>query len=213
MNAAREYSLAVAGGLCGAAGTLCYILAAFVPMGDNLSYAVVMLWPILSVVLCYAMFRFVGAAGGGPLNGLAFAFACIAFATLASMISIQLAVRMGIAEHAASAPASDKALYAAVLKSARMVDLGMDVAWDFFIGTYMAILGVVLSGDPRFGKAWGIPTSLLGVALVVLNAITFPWPPDTRDLFDLGPFIGVFIIALSVRLAIVGVRGRRTAGP
>ena len=37
----------------------------------------------------------------------------------------------------------------------------------------------------------------LGIALIVLNAATFPWPPADRGLFDIGPFIGLFVIALA----------------
>ena len=100
----------------------------------------------------------------------------------------------------------------AMLKSLRLVDMGMDVAWDFLIGTSLVFLSVALGGNAHYGKTWGVITGTLGLALIILNAVTFPWPPDTRGLFDLGPFIGVFIIAISVRLMMIGMRGLRAAG-
>jgi hypothetical protein len=47
---------------------------------------------------------------------------------------------------------------------------------------------------------------VLGVALIALNAATFPWPPGDRGLFDIGPFIGVFVMALAARLTLLGRR-------
>jgi hypothetical protein len=203
------HQLATVGGACGLAGTLCYIIAAFVPMGDTLSYAVVMLWPILSIVFSYSLCRVIGASKDGAFNQLAFVFACLAFTTVAAMISVQLAVRMGMAEPLSPTATADRATADAMLKSLRLVDLGLDVAWDFLIGTTLILLSVALGGDARFGKAWGAITGILGLSLIALNAATFPWPPDTRDLFDLGPFIGLFIITLSARLMVIGLRGAR----
>lgn len=211
MNDTDVRRLAKTGGVSCVAGTLCYLAAAFAPLPDNLSYAVAMCWPVLSIVFAYAIRGVIGTERESLSNSLAFVFACIAFATVASMISIQLAVRMGAAEFAAE-PGADAALIGTMRRIARMVDLGMDVAWDFFIGATLFFLGVALSGDSRFGRAWGAPTAAFGLALVVLNSITFPWPPDTRGLFDLGPFIGLFLIALGVRLTMIGFRRPNRAG-
>jgi hypothetical protein len=211
MNETDVRRLAKTGGICCISGTLCYLAAAFAPLPDNLSYAVAMCWPVLSIVFAYAIRGVIGAERESLSNSLAFVFACIAFATVASMISVQLAVRMGAAEYVA-APGADVDLYAAIRKTTRMVDLGMDVAWDFFIGATLFFLGVALAGDSRFGRAWGALTSGFGLALVVLNSITFPWPPDTRGLFDLGPFIGIFLIAMGVRLTMIGFRRPNPAG-
>jgi hypothetical protein len=37
-----------------------------------------------------------------------------------------------------------------------------------------------------------------------LNAATFPWPQGDQGLFDIGPFIGVFILGLAARLMRLG---------
>jgi hypothetical protein len=205
------HRLAVTGGICGASGTLLYIAGAFLPLGEKTGYAVVMFWPILSIVFVYGIFRLIGAGRESVCNHLAFLFACLAFATVASMISVQLALRIGIAQYAGTAPAADGALYDTILKSGRLVDQGMDVAWDFLIGTSLIFLSAALGGDARFGKVWGAIAALLGAGLIVLNAVAFPWPPADAGLFDLGPLIGVFIVALSVRMVVVGMRGLRTS--
>ena len=98
-------------------------------------------------------------------------------------------------------------------RSLRLVDMGLDVAWDVFIGTALIFLSFALTGHNRFGRWWSIPSALLGGTLIVLNVITFPWPPSSRKLFDIGPAIGVFIIALSTRLLILGRRmGKQSTG-
>ncbi len=213
MNDRSLHKLATAGGISGVIGTLCYILAIAVPFGDRLAYTVIMLWPILSIVFAYALCRLIGATRESAVNQLAFVFAALAFSAVAGMISVQMAVRMGIAEYVGAAPPADAALHRTILDSARLIDHGMDVAWDFLIGTSLMFLSAALSSDGRFGKSWGIVSGVLGAALVVLNAITFPWPPNTAGLFDLGPFIGLYIVALSFRLTMIGIRGPRPAGP
>jgi hypothetical protein len=56
------------------------------------------------------------------------------------------------------------------------------------------------------GPGWALASAILGLALMVLNASTFPWPPADRGLFDIGPLIGFFVMALSARLALLGRR-------
>ena len=73
------------------------------------------------------------------------------------------------------------------------------------------LLSFALFSHNRFGRWWGIPSALLGGALIVLNVVTFPWPPNSRNLIDIGPAIGLFIIALSTRLLLLGSRMRETS--
>jgi len=200
-------SLAVAGGLCGIVGTLCYVAGAFLPLPDRVGYGVVMLWPVLSVIFAFALYRVIAAERDGPWNQLAFVFACLAFATVAAMISVQLAVRLGMAEVVATAPSSDVA-FGTLRRGLRLVDMGLDVAWDVLVGTSLVLLGGALRRDSRYGKAWGAAAGLLGVVLVALNVATFPWPPATRGLVDVGPLVGLLVVAVGVRLMTLGLRGR-----
>ncbi|MBI4429614.1 MAG: hypothetical protein HY562_10905 [Ignavibacteriales bacterium] len=91
-------------------------------------------------------------------------------------------------------------------RSVRLVDMGLGVPWDLFVGTSLIFLWLGLIKHKRFGRWWAVPAGLLGGLLIVLNISTFSWPPNTRGLFDIGPAIGVFIIALSVRLLLLGIR-------
>lgn len=87
-----------------------------------------------------------------------------------------------------------------------MVDMGLDVAWDILIGVALVFSGVAMRRRSGLGLGWAIPSTALGVALIVLNAATFPTPPADGGLIDIGPFIGLFVMALAARLALIGRR-------
>jgi len=79
-----------------------------------------------------------------------------------------------------------------------MVDIGIDVAWDMFISTYMILFLFATVKVPSL-KWWGIISGVLGLLLMVFNVVTFPNPPGESGLIDMGPFIAFFWLLLSVR--------------
>jgi hypothetical protein len=211
MDSVQNSRLFVLGGMSGIAGTLCYILTAVVPFGQTLTYALAMAWPVLSVIFVFSMVQYLEINRPSPVNQLAFVFSALGFAMVAGMISIQLAVRNGMEEYLATSPGKEELLLL-MRRSIRLVDMGLDVAWDLFIGTALIFLSISLVKHDHFGVWWSVPSGLLGMLLIVLNVVTFPWPPDTRGLFDIGPAIGLFIIALSVRLLLLGIRLKHPLG-
>lgn len=203
----------VLGGISGIVGTLCYVLAGTVEMNPTVSYAVAMAWPLLSIVFVFSLNRFLGLDRPSAANDLACILACLAFTLVAAMLSIQLAVKMGIEEYLAAAAQADQEPLKVIRRSIRLVDLGIDVAWDIFMGIALLFLATVLNRHRSFGRWWALPLALLSTVVIVLNVLTFPWPPDTRNLFDIGPLIGVFIIALSARLFFLGRRADAVSTP
>lgn len=210
MNTDHHPRLFVFGGLGGIVGTLCYIAAITVPMGVVGTLIFSMAWPVLSIVFASSLFRFIGHERQSATNQLAFVFACLAFVLVAAMMSSQLAVVAGMQEYAEHSLTGEPDLLRLMQRSTRLVDMGIDVAWDLFIGTSLIFLSVALKGCQSFGIWWATPAILLGILLIVLNVITFPWPPNTRGLHDIGPAVGLYIIALSARLTFLGTRMTRT---
>lgn len=198
--------LLISGGASGIVGTLCYISAAAFQFNTRVTFLLAMVWPIFTIIFLFALFRFFDDSKKQMTNYLAFIFGCLAFTLVAAMLSSQLSVVAGTDEYINSAPASDQELLRTIRKSERLVDLGIDVAWDLFIGTSLIFLGMTLRSRPNFGLWWGLPAGVLGFALIVLNVITFPWPPNTQNLFDIGPVIGLYIIFLAMRVLILGIR-------
>jgi hypothetical protein len=186
----------------------CYILAIAVPwpetqLATSMALVVVSAWPILSIVYSYGLYSFVGAERDSAANRLALVFAVTAFTTVLGMIVVQLAVGAGIGEITRGL---DEQTAKALRRGLRMIDLGLDVAWDMLIGTALILSGMAIRRRSGLGPGWGVPSALLGAALIVLNAATFPWPPGDRGLIDIGPFIGVFVMALAARLTVLGRR-------
>lgn len=198
------------GGLAGIVSVGCYFLAVLIPwpetqVGTSLSLLVVSGFPLLGIVFSYGLYSFVAEESEGPANRLAFVFAVAAFTTLLGMIIAQLAVGAGIGE---VTKGLDEATAKALRRGLRLIDLGLDVAWDFLIGTTLVLWALAMRRRRGLGPGWAVPSALFGIALIGLNAATFPWPPGDRGLFDIGPFIALFFVAVGVRLMTLG-RGAR----
>lgn len=78
--------------------------------------------------------------------------------------------------------------------------LGLDVAWDAYIGLGTVLFGVSMFRHPRFGRLFGASGVVLGLGLLMLNLSAFPTPPANAGLIDLGPFIGLWYLAVSVQV-------------
>ena len=78
------------------------------------------------------------------------------------------------------------------------MQLGLDVAWDVFIclGTLLFALNMIR--HPRLGRIIGIIGIALAVGLFALNIYTFPTPPGEAGLFDLGPFVSLWYLVVSI---------------
>ena len=205
-------SLWLGGGVAGIGGICCYILAITVSwpetqVGASAALVVASMWPILSIIYAYALYSFVAAERESVANRLGLLFAVAAFTIVLTMIVVQLAVGAGLGDISRDL---DEQTSRALRRGLRMIDLGLDVAWDMLIGTALIFSGLAIQKRSGLGSGWAIPSVALGIALIGLNAATFPWPPGDRGLFDIGPVIGAFVLLLSARLTLLGKRALRT---
>lgn len=201
-------NLWVGSGIAGMVAVASYILAIALPwpetqLGTSSVLVVVSVWPILSIIYSYGLYSFVAAEGESAANRLAFVFAVAAFTMVLGMIVVQLAVGASIGD---ITKGLDEHTTRALRRGLHMIDLGLDVAWDLLIGTALILSGTAMRRRTGLGLGWAIPSVLLGVALIVLNAATFPWPPGDRGLIDIGPVIGLFVMTLAARLSLLGTR-------
>jgi len=197
-------------GIAGVLSVGCYILAITIPWpqtqtGTSVAIVVVSAWPILSIVYAYGLCSFIAAENDSAANRLGLIFAVAGFATVLAMIVVQLAIGAAITDITNDL---DKPIAIALTRGLRMIDHGLDVAWDMLIGTALIFSGFAMRRRTGLRLAWAIPSVILGTALIVLNVVTFPWPPADRGLFDVGPLIGIFVMALATRLAVLGWRSR-----
>ncbi len=112
----------------------------------------------------------------------------VAVAELAAMLLVQMAVKAAVER-------PEKAFTA--------IWLGLDVAWDLFIGAGTTLFGFALWRHPRFRPFTAGTGVAAGLVLLVLNIATFPIPPAEAGLFDAGPFVGLWYLLLSSRILLV----------
>jgi len=196
---------------CGLVACVVYPLMNFVPMPA----------PQLTVVL---------AASFGP----ALAFACLGLrqileeerrsvaAQLAALsnllagglVTAMLLVQLAIV-HSRVPPAGDE-LSAFVRQRVWDVDLGLDVAFDVFIGLGTALFGWAMMRDRRYGRLLGGAGVVVGVVVILgLNFWTFPTPPAEAGLLDSGPVCGLWYLAVvlvTLRFVAAGARAARRNG-
>jgi hypothetical protein len=118
-------------------------------------------------------------------------FNSLAGALVTAMIIVQLAINY------TTAPPADEALITTLRHRIWDVVLGLDVAFDVFIGLATLFYSVNMIGDPRFGRiiGWlGVFTSVC--ILLGANIYFFPDPPYTHGFPHVGIFTGLWYLAV-----------------
>ena len=198
-------------GIFGIVAVASYFVGAVLelPVPDGIGLLIFFGFPGFGIAQWYLLRGILSAADDRTIGDLALIFAAAGFTLLTAMVMVQMAARLGIADLQSQATSEGQGSeLKMILKGVRFVDFGLDVAWDFFIGTAFILTGIGVRRVPGLGLAWGLPLSILGALLITLNASTFPWPPNTRGLFDIGPFCAAYMLIFSVRLVLLGRRTR-----
>jgi hypothetical protein len=86
------------------------------------------------------------------------------------------------------------------LRSGDSLQLGADIAWDMFIFMSVFFLSIAALKHPRLGWVFGLPGILIGLVGLGFNLYTFPHNPGTAGLIDTGPLVGLWFVAVSVRV-------------
>ncbi|WP_428657856.1 hypothetical protein [Runella sp.] len=199
-------SLIQIGAIAGMASIISYLIIAFFDLPNAITFLLAMLFPMLGIVAVFSLKEYITDQLPSYANSLSFTFGSIAFTICAIFLSAQLAVQIEVKP---TTDAENQAVLKLIKASIRVVDMGMDVAWDMFIGTYLLLF---LFSTQRITtlKWWGLTGGILGIALMILNVYTFPIPPANSGLFDLGPFIALFLFALHVRMFFLGRQMQET---
>ncbi|MFH1069289.1 MAG: hypothetical protein V1794_06665 [Candidatus Glassbacteria bacterium] len=107
-----------------------------------------------------------------------------------ALVSAMLLVQLAIKARAQGTPVSAELVG---------IWLGLDVAWDVYLGLGLLFFASAMLGHSRFGKAFGIPGLVIAVLLLALNLYTFPTPPADAGLFDIGPVVGLWYCAVFIQ--------------
>jgi hypothetical protein len=192
--------------ICGLATLASYVIALAVPLPSlRASYLVFMAFGPLFCVSVFALRMFLRQEHPSIALDVAALLLVIAGAINTLMAAMQGALRIYFSDlpHGESVPAAAHTAWKMGFHSGNSLQLGADMAWDVFVLSGVAILGMALLRHPRFGAWFGWPAILIGVAGLMLNSATFPTPPAEGALFDIGPFVGLWFAATTVRIIIL----------
>ncbi|MCF0050214.1 hypothetical protein LXM25_09110 [Dyadobacter sp. LJ53] len=194
-------ALLISGGISGMLSITSYLTIAFSDLPDPVVFFLAMAFPILGIVFLFSLTEYIHFHEASYANRLGFVFGSLAFTICAAFLAAQLAVQIGVNIKSDQVGAAEARF---VKESIRLIDMGMDVAWDMFIGTYL-VLFLISARKLIELKFWGFTLGILGIALMILNTITFPNPPAEVDLFDLGPFIALGLFGLAGQTFRLGI--------
>jgi hypothetical protein len=128
-------------------------------------------------------------------------FLIIAGASVTMMGTMQAAVRVLFRTISLEgAGAVTKEAWDLAYKVADTIQLGVDVAWDIFIFTSVFLLGFAMLKHPKLGWCFGVPGCLVAFLGLAFNIYTFPYNPGTQGLIDMGPFMGLWFFAVSIKV-------------
>lgn len=139
------------------------------------------------------LYHVLAESGNPVVLQLAVLFNVLGAATFTMMILVQLAIGRQMES------LSEEAQNLTDLRVSLVgVQLGLDVAWDIFISLGTLLFAIAMISDARFGWILGIAGILIAVALLILNLWTFPTPPATKNLVDLGPLVGIWYLVATI---------------
>jgi hypothetical protein len=105
-----------------------------------------------------------------------------------ALLSASLLVQLAVKDETGDGPAAEL----------EAVWLGLDVAWDAYIGLGTILFGISALAHPRLGRIFGLTGIAIGAALLVLNLASFPTPPANAGSIDIGPLVGLWYLAVTL---------------
>lgn len=168
----------------GSVATLTYVVLIVLPGPDSLAVAVAFGFAASLSVGSVALWRLFHSAGEhSPLAMFAALSNALAGALFVAMVVVQVGVK-------SVQDPPDEAL--------RSIYWGLDVAWDLYIGAGTLGFALVCWRVPVF-RWLAAPGVLVAIAVMALNLATFPEPPSSAGLVDVGPLVGLWYSAVTVR--------------
>ncbi len=183
----------------GVVACVSYPALVFVPMPPFLTAVVAATFGPALGLASVGLYQFIRldrdrvAAQIGALSNL------LAGALVTAMVAVQLAVASHRDAYFAG-PEPDPAVRATIGWVWDVI-LGLDVAFDVYIGLGTVLFGVAMLGHPRLGRVVGWAGILIGgVAVLGFNLYTLPTPPANAGLIDSGPLCGLWYLVVIVMI-------------
>lgn len=163
-----------------------YPAAVFVPLPLALSAAVAASFGPALALGCVGLWRLIRLHHASVAAGAAAGLNALGGALFTAMVLVQMAVGATTGDH------TERPLQA--------IWLGLDVAWDAYIGLGTVLFAFSMLRHPRFGRVFAASGVAVGFTLLLFNLYTFPSPPASAGLVDLGPVVGLWYLAVTVQM-------------
>ena len=189
--------------ICGSATLVTYLVALAVPLPSlRMSYLVFMAFGPLFCTTVFALRGLLKQEAPSVALDVATLLLMIAGAINTMMAAMQGALRIYFNElpHGESVSEAAHNAWKMAFHSGNSIQLGADMAWDVFVLSGVVILGVALLRHSRFGPWFGWSAVAIGLLGLMLNSATFPTPPANGQLFDIGPFVGLWFGIVTIRV-------------
>lgn len=177
----RWVRVGIFGGLC---ASVLYPVLLFVPLPLSMTAAVACLLGPAIGIGSLGLQRLIGLHAPSVAAVLGAIHNTLAGCLFTAMVLVQLAVR-------ARSPAGAGDLVG--------VWLGLDVAWDVYIGLGTLAFAWAMRRHPRFGWGFAGPGLAIGLLVIVMNLVPFPVPPAEAGWFDIGPLVGLWYLASTIQ--------------
>jgi hypothetical protein len=174
------------GVVAGLASCLVYPALVFLPVSGVAAAALAAAWGPLLGVASMGLGKLLQVHRRSVAVQLAVGLNFAAGALVTAMLLVQLAV--GARAHGGEVSPELVAVW-----------LGLDVTWDVYVGLGTGLFALEMLRHPRFMAAFGVPGILIAAVLLTLNLGSFPTPPADAGLFDAGPLVGLWYLAVSVQ--------------
>lgn len=181
----RAARLGIAGGFI---ACLAYPLASFVPLPVRATAAIAACFGPALVVACFGLKALLDAEKRTSASALGFALNALAGALFSAMAMVQVAIGSLV---------KDRTIFVAM----NGIWLGLDKAFDIYIGLGTIFFAFAMLRHPRFGRVFAILGLAIGAGLIVLNFYTFPTPPANAGFIDPGPAIGLWYLAVTIQMS------------
>lgn len=136
---------------------------------------------------------------------LAMIFGIAGFAIVAAMLIVQGSVQAGMGQQFSELTSTaEKSAAVPMLRSLRLIDLGLDFTWDIFIAWTMILFGAAMFRSHSFGRFWGLSGILISAFLFSLDVWSAPNPAEP----DLSLLAMIWVVGISVQM----LRKSRAAG-
>lgn len=176
--------------LTGITGIIAYVVVKAAEHSEAYAAALAFVFAFGITVSSIGLYYVLGGATSSRLALIAAVANVMAAGQLLAMLMIQMSI-YGLVQQ------PDAALKA--------IWMGLDVAWDLYIGTGTILFALCMFRRDGFGVWLAGPGLLIGSLLLIFNVATFPIPPENAGLVDLGPVVGLWYLVVYVWVGVSAV--------